>query len=108
MALAILLKVHGGEWVYTKLDPLPDISQECWKTLAVYRIALSLILYHFFLATTLIKLGDVEDDFRWMLFFDIWPIKALIWIGTLIGMFWISNDAMIKFWIPSCKIRLES
>ena len=107
-ALAIILKVRGGEWIYSKLYPSPEISQECWEMLAVYRTALSLILYHFCLASTLIKLGDVEDDFRWMIHFQIWPIKALVWLGTLVGMFWITNDAMIKFWIPSCKIRLES
>jgi hypothetical protein len=104
--IAILLKAKGGEWIYSNLDQTPDVSLLCWEMLSVYRTSLSLILYHSFLALILIKLGEPEDDFRWAIHFQIWPIKALLWIGTFIGMFWIANDSMIKFWIPSCIVLL--
>lgn len=101
ITIAIILKAKGGDWIYPKSD---HVSRACWEMLAVYRTSLSLILYHSFLAVILIKLGDSEEDFRWMIHFQIWPIKAFLWIGTLIGVFWIDNDLMIKFWIPSCMV----
>ena len=103
--IAIILKISGGDWIYSKLGSNLDVSLECWEMLWVYRTSLSLILYHSLLAVVLVKIGDPEDDFRWIIHFQIWPIKALIWLGTFIGMFWIPNDAMIKFWIPSCMIN---
>lgn len=103
-SIAVLLKICGWDWIYSKLVSNPDISQICWEMLSVYRTSFSLILYHSLLAAVLVKLGDPEDDFRWTLHFQIWPIKAIVWIGIFIGMFWIPNYAMIKFWIPSCMI----
>ena len=98
-ALAILLKVKGCDWV---LHIVSDCQGTFWGTLAVYRVALGMILYHAFLTVVLIKLVN-QDDARWMIHNQLWPIKSLIWICSLIGVFFISAESIALFWIPSRK-----
>lgn len=109
-SLAITLKIKGYEWISPPRSDITLCGSLCWGYLAVYRIALAMALYHLSLGLLLIGLGnDVDDDtdtddFRWILQNRLWPLKLLIWIGWIVGCFYISDSVMVKFWIPYCKL----
>ncbi|KAJ3136489.1 NADH:ubiquinone oxidoreductase [Geranomyces variabilis] len=73
-------------------------GEACFDYLAVYRVSLSLVIYHG--AMCLLTIGvKSSDDPRGAIQNGLWPIKFLVWFGTLVGMFFISASALLNYWI---------
>ncbi|KAJ3161277.1 NADH:ubiquinone oxidoreductase [Geranomyces variabilis] len=99
IALAWALSHWGHVLASHSSSALTDSCGEaCFDYLAVYRVSLSLVIYHG--AMCLLTIGvKSSDDPRGAIQNGLWPIKFLVWFGTLVGMFFIPASALLNYWI---------
>ncbi|KAJ3151936.1 NADH:ubiquinone oxidoreductase [Geranomyces variabilis] len=99
IALAWALSHWGHVLASHSSSALTDSCREaCFDYLAVYRVSLSLVIYHG--AMCLLTIGvKSSDDPRGAIQNGLWPIKFLVWFGTLVGMFFIPASALLNYWI---------
>lgn len=94
--LALILYTYGDQISW--LNDIPAISDictnkgttasQCYGASAVLRISLALCLF-----MTLNLLTCFSGDF----FVGLWAVKVVVWLGLLIGMFFIPADAVEKY-----------
>eukprot|EP00158_Paraphelidium_tribonemae_P002557 Partr_v1_DN25467_c0_g1_i1_m53680 putative serine incorporator len=73
---------------------------ECWNFYSVYRIALGFILYHSFLVVVLLGVRS-SQDIRAILHNGWWPVKFLLWAGSILGCFFIPADRFDQFHVAA-------
>ena len=70
----------------------------CLNHVSIFKLSLGMILYHAFLCLCLLGVSS-SDNGRAFIQDGIWPIKAIIWIGTIVGCFFIPDEKFTNFWI---------
>ncbi|EGF77896.1 hypothetical protein BATDEDRAFT_35877 [Batrachochytrium dendrobatidis JAM81] len=98
--LALLFKTHGLEWFPYRQTP--ECGMACWNTLAVYRISFGLVIYHAFLMVFLIGVSDPSDP-RIHVQNGLWPVKFVVFVGVMVGPFYMANHLFYQYWI-ACLI----
>jgi len=82
-------------WSYKILTWVPDLhlckDQDCYGTLAVFRISFCLALFHLILAIATIGVKKYSDC-RVNLQDGWWAVKLLLLVGGIIGSFFIPNS----------------
>ena len=89
-------------------DQIPGVSgritaecdESCWRYVAVDRVSLGFIIYHSFLCLLMIGVGNSRDP-RAFVHNGMWPIKALVWFGCIIGMFFVEPYKFSTYWIAT-------
>lgn len=80
--------------------PTLECDGSCWDYLAVDRISLAMALYHLFLMILLLGVSSSQDP-RSKIQNGLWPVKFLIFCGTIVGCFFINNSVFVNYWIAA-------
>ncbi|KAJ3012195.1 Serine incorporator 3 [Thoreauomyces humboldtii] len=77
-----------------------ECGEACYNYLAVYRVSLSVVLFHGTLCLLTIGVRTSSDP-RGVIQNGVWPVKFLIWFGTLVGTFFIPAQHLANYWIAA-------
>ncbi|KAI8824132.1 serine incorporator/TMS membrane protein, partial [Fimicolochytrium jonesii] len=106
--IAAILAWALSHWGAEIADPAGALTQECdgacFEFLAVYRVSLSMVIYHGALCLLTIGVSssrDVRGVIHNGYWCRGWPIKFLIWLAILVAMFFIPAEKLAKYWIAA-------
>ncbi|KJE94498.1 hypothetical protein CAOG_05132 [Capsaspora owczarzaki ATCC 30864] len=77
-----------------------DNDPSCYGTVAVYRVCLGLVLFHTFMALIMYGVSSSSDP-RASIQNSWWPLKLALWLGSIIGCFFIPGSNIEQFQYPS-------
>ncbi|TPX43303.1 hypothetical protein SeMB42_g04766 [Synchytrium endobioticum] len=96
--VAWLLEVQGSS--IFRSSPTMECDAICWNYLAVARISFGMALYHLLLSLILAGVSSSQDP-RSKVQNGMWPIKFLLFSGTITGCFFINNSILYNYWIAA-------
>ncbi|TPX33217.1 hypothetical protein SmJEL517_g03825 [Synchytrium microbalum] len=95
---ALVLKSQGSN-IFTAAAT-PECDANCWNYLAVDRISLAMVIYHAFFMLLLLGVTSSQDP-RARLQNGFWPLKFVLFVGTMIGVFFIASPTFYTYWIAA-------
>jgi hypothetical protein len=72
-------------------------DKDCWSYLAVMRVSFSLVIYHSFFALVVFGVRNTMD-WRASLQNGFWAMKFVLWIGLLVGTFYMPDTLFYNYW----------
>jgi len=96
-----------GNWGYDLLQFVPELKEcgtnvACYAVYSVYRVTFGLCCFHILFALLLIGVSS-QNDFRFFIqggSLLAWLVKVVLWLGAMVGMFFVPNVVFYYFaWI---------
>ncbi|RKP20934.1 TMS membrane protein/tumor differentially expressed protein, partial [Rozella allomycis CSF55] len=100
--IAYILNTSGSN-ILLKMPNNTCTSTQCllmFEYFSVLKISFALVMYHAILALFLLGAKNTDDP-RSHLQNGFWPLKLLMWVGLVIGSFFIQDAFFEKYWIAA-------